>query len=256
MTRVIPLLDGYIDFDPLLFPAARAEPEKAAHLLGSKTLPTQIDVPVWCYLIHTDAGPCLVDTGGDGLFGSPSALQKQLYEHGVAPGEIHRIWLTHLHGDHCGGLITKDGEPAFPNARLALPESETIYWFQPELDGTRAEIARDARTALAPYTGRIDDVAPGTEIDGAEALVARGHTPGHTAWLFADHGALAAGDIFHLPALQLPNPDWSTDWDIDPSAAAETRKALLKRAGKDGLTLLTGHGGLLDTRRLHTGLTV
>ena len=247
MTGISPICDGYVSFDPLLFPEARDAPEKAAGLLGLPALPQSINVRVWCYLIQTPGGPGLVDTGlGSFLGGTHGTLRSKLADHGVAPEAVHRVWLTHLHGDHCGGLVAPEGEPEFLNARIALPEAEAAYWFETDLDGIAAEIASDARKALAPYADRIDRIPPGTLVDGARALPAPGHTPGHTAWLFDTHAALAAGDIFHVPALQLTNPNWSSDWDTDPAEAAKTRKALIGRGKTDRVTLLTGHGGVLD----------
>lgn len=226
MTGVTPIRDGHFGFDPLLFPDVRRAPAEAATLLGLGSLPERIDIPVWCYLIETPGGPGLVDAGSGGLLGGTyGTLRKTLAEQGVAPKDICRIWLTHLHGDHCGGLVTPRGAPEFPNARIALPDGEAGYWLDSTLSGIPAVIAEDAKMALAPYTGSIDRIAHGAEVDGALALPASGHTPGHTAWLFGDHAALAAGDIFHVPAFQLHHPEWFTDWDADPDAAAETRSS-------------------------------
>ena len=251
MTRLIPILDGHIAFDPSLLPEVRKAPGEAVRLLGATSMPDAIDVPVWCYLVTSPLGLGLIDTGSGALFGEPDGrLRDSFARHGVRPEDIGRIWLTHLHGDHCGGLIAMDGEPAFPTARIALPEAEAAFWLDGQHTDMAADIARDARAALAPYQGRIDLVGDEAEIDGAIALAAPGHTPGHMAWHLPEHGALAAGDIFHLPALQLPNPDWSSDWDSDPDLASATRTSLITRARRRSLTLLTGHGGMIEPQSL------
>jgi glyoxylase-like metal-dependent hydrolase (beta-lactamase superfamily II) len=49
-------------------------------------------------------------------------LDKSLAKHGFSKDDITDVFLTHLHFDHCGGSIIRDGEklvPAFKNA---------IYW--------------------------------------------------------------------------------------------------------------------------------
>jgi glyoxylase-like metal-dependent hydrolase (beta-lactamase superfamily II) len=47
------------------------------------------------------------------------SLEKSLAKHGFHPNDITDVFLTHLHFDHCGGSIIKEGDnlvPAFKNA--------------------------------------------------------------------------------------------------------------------------------------------
>jgi glyoxylase-like metal-dependent hydrolase (beta-lactamase superfamily II) len=49
------------------------------------------------------------------------SLSKSLNKIGFSENDITDVLLTHLHFDHCGGAIKKDGEklvPAFPNAKF------------------------------------------------------------------------------------------------------------------------------------------
>ncbi len=249
MRGVVPIRDGSFAFDPRLMPGVRADPGEAARLLGAGALPETVEVPVWCYLIETGDGPGLVDTGGGALMGAGfGALAGRLAALGVAPRDIRTVWLTHLHGDHCGGLLDSDGAAAFPEARIALAEAEAAFWLDIAPPAPLRPIAEDARRALAPYAGRVDRVREGDPVGPAVAQAAHGHTAGHTAWAFEDHDALAAGDIFHVPALQLARPDWSTDWDHDAAAATRARQDLTCRAAGRGWMLLTGHGGTLAPR--------
>ena len=48
-------------------------------------------------------------------------LDRSLAKHGFHRNDITDVILTHLHFDHCGGSIVRDGDrfiPAFPNARF------------------------------------------------------------------------------------------------------------------------------------------
>ena len=244
MRGIIPILDGSFPFELRRMPGAWAEPDEAARLLGAETLPDRVEVPVWCYLMETDSGPGLVDAGGGTLMGKGfGGLAERLAEIGLDPGDIRTVWLTHLHGDHCGGLLDADGKAAFPAARIALSAVEAAFWFSSDLTAGLRPIAEDAQRALAPYADRIDLLADRERAGDATACGAPGHTAGHTAWLFEKKRALAAGDILHILALQLDRPDWSTVWDQDAEAAAHTRSLLIRFAVDGALTLLTGHAG-------------
>lgn len=85
-----------------------------------------------CLLIEDGNRLILVDNGmGDKqdakffghyyLHGSDT-LDKSLAKHGFTRNDITDVFLTHLHFDHCGGSIVREGNkliPAFPNA---------VYW--------------------------------------------------------------------------------------------------------------------------------
>jgi glyoxylase-like metal-dependent hydrolase (beta-lactamase superfamily II) len=85
-----------------------------------------------CLLVQDGANLILIDTGlGDKqsakffdryhLHGDDT-LDKSLAKHGFKRSDITDVFLTHLHFDHCGGAIVREGEnlvPAFENA---------VYW--------------------------------------------------------------------------------------------------------------------------------
>ena len=82
-----------------------------------------------CLLIEDGNRLILVDTGmGDKqdpkFFGhyylhGEDTLDKSLASHGFSRNDITDVFLTHLHFDHCGGSIVREGDllvPAFKNA--------------------------------------------------------------------------------------------------------------------------------------------
>ena len=82
-----------------------------------------------CLLIETEGRLILIDNGmGDKqdpkFFGhyylhGNNTLEKSLAVHGFNSDDITDVFLTHLHFDHCGGSIKKEGDtlvPAFRNA--------------------------------------------------------------------------------------------------------------------------------------------
>jgi glyoxylase-like metal-dependent hydrolase (beta-lactamase superfamily II) len=91
-----------------------------------------------CMLIEDGGRLILVDTGnGDKqdakFFGhyylhGDDTLEKSLKSHGFHPDDITDVFLTHLHFDHCGGTIKREGDklvPAFKNARCW---SNAAHW--------------------------------------------------------------------------------------------------------------------------------
>jgi glyoxylase-like metal-dependent hydrolase (beta-lactamase superfamily II) len=82
-----------------------------------------------CLLIEDEGKLILIDTGmgnkqeakffGHYYLHGNDTLEKSLAQHGFTPADITDVFLTHLHFDHCGGAIIKEGDtlaPAFKNA--------------------------------------------------------------------------------------------------------------------------------------------
>ncbi len=97
-----------------------------------------ISLAMRCLLIEDGNQLILVDNGigtkQDNKFLSyyflhgDDALEKSLNKHGFTSGDVTDMVLTHLHFDHCGGSIEKQGDKlvtAFPNATYW---SNPIHW--------------------------------------------------------------------------------------------------------------------------------
>jgi glyoxylase-like metal-dependent hydrolase (beta-lactamase superfamily II) len=175
------------------------------------------------FLIQGGGRTILIDTGFGG------ALFESLNELGINPGDVDAVLITHLHGDHTGGL-SRDGRALFPRAR--------VYLARRELETAQA----GARAALAPYGDRVERFEPSPLgpaipelLPGVKALAAFGHTPGHTAFLIEDGGAalLVWGDLMHVQGIQFPLPDIAVTYDSDPAAAVRVRKEILLYAAEN-----------------------
>lgn len=188
------------------------------------------------FLIRSADRIVLVDTGfGRGLFDGMSSL-------GVRPEQVDAVLLTHLHGDHIGGL-QRDGKALFPKAAVYLAQQEQDYW-------TKTNVNQGAVAALTAYGSRVRAFRPGalgavlTELlPGITPIAAFGHTPGHTAYLIESAGArlLIWGDLMHVQDIQFPVPEVSVTYDTDPAAAAATRKQLLDYAVQNKIPIAGMH---------------
>lgn len=74
---------------------------------------------------------------------------------------------------------------------------------------------------------------------GVEAILALGHTPGHTLYRLGDK--LIVGDIMHGVALQLAHPEFCARFDMDKEQTIASRKAVLERAKQEGWTMYGMH---------------
>ncbi|MEY4703600.1 MAG: hypothetical protein RIR96_1497 [Bacteroidota bacterium] len=91
-----------------------------------------------CLLIQHESRLILIDNGiGDKqdskffshyFLNGTDTLEKSLASHGFHSSDITDVILTHLHFDHCGGSVKKDGDKlitAFPNATYW---SDSRHW--------------------------------------------------------------------------------------------------------------------------------
>lgn len=238
--------DGHLAIDPKMLPAAK--PEEVAPLLDEACLPNgPVRTFINGFVIDTPGKRILVDAGlGAGLADTAGRMAANLSAAGFAPESVDLILLTHLHRDHVRGITDAAGTALFPNAGVMVNEHDLAFWTD-ESEERRAPAQAKihfgiARAALAPYKNRTSTFAvAGEVISGVSAVPAPGHTPGHTMYRVqsGDQSLLIAADIIHLPALQLPRPDWSIALDVDPHAAAAVRCRVLDAAAVDG-EMITG----------------
>lgn len=196
--------------------------------------------------ILIDAGQgMLAEEGGHG-----GGLREALAELGIAPGDVTRVLITHLHGDHLLGLLDLSGgesRPTFPNARHHLSRIDWAW-----VEGFPAE-QRDAY--LGPLRGLphltldTDDEPP---MPLVRYITTPGHTPGHRAILVESGGAAFCflGDLAHDPELQFADPENVTAWDAQPERTPASRRALAAEARAGDWQLAATHAAFPPLGRL------
>jgi len=189
------------------------------------------------FLLQQNGENLLFDTGVG------AKLVENLANHGVTPEEIHKIFLTHAHFDHIGGLL-KDGQAIFPNAELFINKIEHDYWLAEE-NPLFLEVIEKYKNQLKLFDIDVPfkQIAP-----GVDALPAYGHTPGHTMFSIgkAENRTLLWGDITHVLLIQMPHPQQTVSFDVNPEQAAEARLQVLKMVADGNITVAGAHiqGGL------------
>jgi glyoxylase-like metal-dependent hydrolase (beta-lactamase superfamily II) len=182
--------------------------------------------------------------------GSLGRLVDSLRSAGYAPEQIDRIFVTHLHSDHIGGLTTQDGKRVFSNAEVFVSKAESDFWLSSENAAKAPKDAQpffqNAQSIAAPYikAGKWHTFNDSEAlVDGMQLVSLHGHTPGHTGYEFSSQGQtiLFWGDTIHEQLVQLSHPDITVVFDIDHAAAAATRKSLLPGLAREGVMIAGPH---------------
>lgn len=221
----------------------RAEFDKI-HLL----MPYQMSFNI--FLINTGKKLVMIDTGRGQLAGPKGgALTENLHKSGYEPGQIDIILITHMHGDHVGGL-SADGQRVFPNATVYASKQEADFWLHtkpdhfanPKWKGN----AQSAHATVDPYiqADRFKTLDGPTQLlPGIQSIPSFGHTPGHTAYLMQsqDRSMLFIGDTIHCAEVQFPYPSLTIQYDVNPDHARDARMKLLQTAANKGYIIAAPH---------------
>lgn len=181
-------------------------------------------------VVNTGSGLVLFDTGLNG-----PATVGALEGAGYAADQVDVVVLTHMHGDHIGGMMT-DGVPTFPNARYVTGQAEWDHWSAAGNEGFEANVRPMAE--MTTFLGDGDDV-----VSGITGLAAFGHTPGHMVYRLdsAGEGLVIFADLANHPVWSLARPDWEVRFDADNEAAAESRRRILGMIAADRIPAIGYH---------------
>lgn len=179
-------------------------------MLAEKSLPPTVETSINAFLVNTGKNLVLIDTGnGTQANSNVGKVQKKLLAAGYRPEQVDTILMTHLHGDHFGGLV-QNGKLAYPNATVYVSQKEYDFWLDPQ---HLAQAAPEHKPAFQRVQNVFKILAAANKVKtfsgdapllpGITPVFATGHTPGHTAYSIVSDGnkLLAWGDIVHAEAV-------------------------------------------------------
>lgn len=182
-------------------------------------------------VVNTGSELVLFDTGLSAA-GTTSALAAA----GYTPDQVDVVVLTHMHGDHVGGMTTEDGSATYANARLVTGRTEFDSWAKADNDTFKAKVA--------PFADKFTFLEDGEDVaSGLTAMAAFGHTPGHMAYMVESSGTqiVLGADFANHYVWSLAHPDWEVKFDMDKAAAAVSRRKMLDMISADKLAFVGYH---------------
>ncbi|OZA13527.1 MAG: MBL fold metallo-hydrolase [Rhodobacterales bacterium 17-64-5] len=210
-----------------------ATPEEFAALSTENFIPTdRVQFFFNPTVVNTGAELVLFDTGlsAEGTLAALTAA-------GYTADMVTTVVLTHMHGDHIGGLMGADGvTPTFTNARYVTGAVEHNHW------SGAGDAGFDA--AVRPLNDKmsfLDD--GGSPMSGITAMAAFGHTPGHMVYQVESEGQrlMITADTANHYVWSLQKPDWEVVFDSDKAGAAAARRAVFGQIAADRIPFIGYH---------------
>ncbi len=225
-----------------------------------------------CLLIEDGNKLILIDNGigdkQDAKFFShyylngDDSLDKSLAKYGFNRDDITDVILTHLHFDHCGGSIIKEGEKLIPAFKNAFYWSNEIHW-KWATEPNEREKASFLKENILPIkeSGQLKMVAVPSSIINSQSSLVENHLTradteihssvstllvnGHTGAMmlpvinYRDKTVVFAADL--LPSMaHIPIP-YVMAYDMFPLTTLHEKKSFLKEALNNNYILFFEH---------------
>ncbi len=182
-------------------------------------------------VVNTGSEVVLFDTGLNA-----GGISTALSAAGYSTDDITQVVITHMHGDHIGGLTDDSGAPTFANAAYTTGQVEFDTWAGAENDGFDAKVR--------PLAEKMTFIGDGGSVaSGITSVATFGHTPGHMGYMLESGGQqlMLVADAANHYVWSLAHPDWEVRFDMDKTAAAQTRRSLFGMLAADKVPFIGYH---------------
>jgi glyoxylase-like metal-dependent hydrolase (beta-lactamase superfamily II) len=173
------------------------------------------------------------------------SLHKSLAQHGFHANDITDVFLTHLHFDHCGGSIVREGDRLVPAFKNAVYWSNLRHWEAATQPNDR-EKASFLKENILPIqeSGQLKFVEPTDGIGFSDTMSVR-FAYGHTEAMmlpqisYKGHTIVYVADLIPAAA-HLPIP-YVMAYDMFPLTTLVEKKQFLAEAVENNYILFFEH---------------
>jgi glyoxylase-like metal-dependent hydrolase (beta-lactamase superfamily II) len=247
--------DGFVDRPLEGYVKNAALTDVQAHMTTIDQPAGKVRVPYTSLVLRTGGKTVMIDSGnGDSGAPTTGTWMQNFRAAGFEPEKVDAVILTHFHGDHINGLRLKSGTTVFPNAEVMVPAAEWDFWMDDARMAAAPEAARGAfanvRRVLGPMSANVKRfAADSSPVPGVTAVAAYGHTPGHTVMAITSGNArmMMMADLTNHTGVFLRNPDWHVLFDMNPEAAAQTRRRMADLVIKEKMQVAFYHAPFPST---------
>jgi glyoxylase-like metal-dependent hydrolase (beta-lactamase superfamily II) len=240
--------DGGIELpnDNKVFGVGRTPDEVAAVLSAAGLATDKLQLSIHPLLVKTTDRVLLFDTGAGSNFGPGAGqLLASLNAASVDAQSVTDIFISHVHGDHVGGLVNAEGRLAFPNSTIHMSRPEWDYLKSLSPEKAKGNGIENHAALVAAIEPRLHTFAPGSELvpGVVKAVEIKGHTPGHSGYKISSgqDSILYVGDSMHHFVVSVQKPEWICGFDGDGPTAAASRAALLTELAASGQRVYAVH---------------
>jgi glyoxylase-like metal-dependent hydrolase (beta-lactamase superfamily II) len=208
-----------------------------------------------CMLIEEHDKLILIDTGmgnkqNEKFFShfqphGNDTLLNSLQQLGFHSDEITDVFLTHLHFDHCGGAVKKEGELLLPTFKNATYWSHEKHW-QSATNPNAREKASFLKENMLPLQecGQLKFVSGQKELalsENIEIISVNGHTESMMLPLIHCNGQLILFCADLIPSMAHISLPWVMAYDMKPLNTLQEKEFLLNRAIYENWALFFEH---------------
>jgi glyoxylase-like metal-dependent hydrolase (beta-lactamase superfamily II) len=212
-----------------------------------------------CLLIEDGNRLILVDNGmgekqdakffGHYYLHGNDTLDKSLAAHGFNKNDITDVILTHLHFDHCGGSITREGDQLVPAFKNAIFWSNARHW-KWAIEPNDREKASFLKENILPIqeSGQLEfiDTHPNNFPEGIMIRHAFGHTDAMMLPQLQYKGKTIVYMADLLPSAgHIPLP-YVMAYDMFPLTTLHEKKLFLTEAIENDFVLFFEHDPLIE----------